>query len=337
MQVASVLHDLPAQALALLLGLVQPRVGFAHLRAGQPAAVDRDVQLQADAALLDVAAVLRAAGIGRGIGEAEAVVVALLELGDGVEGRRVAGLALAQGFLGGVDCVVAGQQVEVLPRGGVDPGLGVVGRRRQHRQAVLDAFHRAVVAVGQGGQGLEGVVHLALGDDPVGACGVVAGLGFEHVGLVGEADVEALVGLVELALERRFLGLGRGQVVLGAQHGEVVFGGLQDQVLLGRGELQGGLLGGGFGGLQLEPAVGAEDRLAQGRLVGDAAAREGLGGLVQLGTGVVGRGAAVDLWQQPGTGLGYDLAHRVIVGAGGGEVGVVVDGVLVDGHEVRLG
>ncbi|MCY1410732.1 hypothetical protein D9M71_261050 [compost metagenome] len=338
MEVAGVLHHGAAQAFALLFGLVQALVGLAHLGAGQAAAVDGDVQLKADAALLHVATEGGLAGQGRaGIAEAQAVVVALLVAGHRVQGRRMAGLALAQGLFGGIDGVVGGLQVEVLLGGGVDPGLGVVGGGHHDRQGVEDALDRGVFAVGQGHQGLEGVFHVALGDDPVGAGGVVAGLGFQHVGLVREADVEAFVGLVELALECRFFGLGRGQVVLGAQHGEIGFGGLQNQVLLGRGEVQGGLLGAELGSLQLEPAVGAEDRLAQGRLVGDAAAGKGVGGGVQLGPGVAGRGAAVDLRQQAGTGLGHGLALRFIVGASGGEVGVVVDSVLVDGHEVRLG
>jgi hypothetical protein len=79
---------------------------------------------------------------------------------------------------------------------------------------VDDALDRVVLTVGQGDQRFEGIVHLALRDDPVGPRGVVAGLGLQHVGLVRQADIEALVGLVELALERGFLGLGRGQVVL---------------------------------------------------------------------------------------------------------------------------
>jgi hypothetical protein len=56
-QVAGVSHHLAAQAFALLLALAQALVGLAHLRAGQAAAVDRDVQLQADAGLLDPLAV----------------------------------------------------------------------------------------------------------------------------------------------------------------------------------------------------------------------------------------------------------------------------------------
>jgi hypothetical protein len=84
---------------------------------------------------------------------------------------------------------------------------------------------------------------------------------------LSETDIEALVGLVELALERGFLGLGRGQVVLAAQYVEVTVGGLQDQVLLGCRELQRGLLIDVLGGLELEPAIGTEQRLRQRGLV----------------------------------------------------------------------
>src|SRR5690606_11610142 len=109
-----------------------------------------------------------------------------------------------------------------------------------------DADQRVVLAVGQGDQRLEGVLHLALGEDAVGAGAVVAGLGFEHVGLVGQTDVETLVGLVHLALEGGFLGLGGGQVVLGAQHGKVGFGAVEDQLLFGNRQFQRGLLADGF-------------------------------------------------------------------------------------------
>ncbi len=120
------------------------------------------------------------------------------------------GLALAQGLFGSADRVIAGQQVEVLLGGGVHPGLGVVRRWREHRQGVHDAFDRVVFAIGQGHQCLKGIVHLAFGDQPAGARGVVAGLGLQHIGLVRQADIEALVGLIQLAFERRFLSLGRG-------------------------------------------------------------------------------------------------------------------------------
>ena len=250
----------------------------------------------------------------------------------------MAGLVLAQGFLGRIDRVVAGLQVEVLLGSGVDPGLGVVRRRLQHRQAVQNAFDGGVLAVGQGDQGLERVIHGALGENAVGAGGVVTGLGFEHVGLVRQAHVETLVGLVQLALERRFLGLGRGQGVLGAQYGEVGFGALQNQVLLGGRELQGVLLIGGLGCLELVPAVGTEQRLAQIGAIGQAAARAvdvTVAG-VHLGIGIHAVGAGRQIRQQTGPGLRHHFLDRRVVGTCGGEVGVVLHRFVVDGDQIGL-
>lgn len=335
-QVAGVLHHLAALAFAGLLALVEALVGLADLGGGQAAAVDRDVQFQANAALVDILAIVHQR-IGGAVGEAEGVVVALLVLGHGIEGRQVPGLALAEGFLGGVDRVVAGQQAQVLLHRGVDPGLGVVRRRRHHRQGVAHALDGAVVAVGQGHQGLEGIVHALFGDQPVGAGGVVAGLGLEHVGLIGKAHVEALVCLVQLALEGGFLGLAGGQVVLGAEHREVGLGAAQDQVLLGRGEFQPGLVAGFLGGLPLEPAVGAEQWLAEGGLDDLAVALDGRRTLVEGDPGVSDAGAGAELRQQAGAGLGHHFLARQVVGLGGGEVGVVVDGFLVDADQVGLG
>ncbi len=139
---------------------------------------------------------------------------------------------------------------------------------------MADAFQREVLAVGQGEQCLERIVDLPLGNQVIGACGIEAGLGFEYVGAVGQADLEAFVGLVQLPLERRFLGLQCGEVVLRTQHGEVGLRALQDQILFGDGVFQCRLLADGLGGLELEPAVGAEQRLAQRCLVGGAAARQ---------------------------------------------------------------
>ena len=185
------------------------------------------------------------------------------------------GFALAQGFFSGAHGVVTGKQVQVLLRRGVDPGFGIVGRWRQHGQGMNDAFDGVVVAVGQGHQRLERIVYPTLGGDSVGARCVVTGLGLQHVGLVRQANVKALVGLIQLTLERGFFGLGRGQRVLGAQDLEVVLRALQNEVLFGRGKLQRRLLVDGLGGLQLEPAIRAEDGLAQCCLVGRAAAGSG--------------------------------------------------------------
>ena len=334
-QVTGVLHHLATQAFALLFGLCEARIGFANLRTGQAATVDRNVQLQADAGLLHVTTVMHVR-LQLRVGETEIVVVTLLVFRHGIKGRRMAGLALAYGLFGGRHGVVGRQQVEVLPPGGLDPGLGVVGGRHLHRQGVDHALDRAVLAVGQGDQGFEGILHLALGDDPVGPGSVVAGLRLQHVGLVRKADVEAFVGLVQLALEGRFFSFGRGQVVLGAKHGEVVLGSLQDQVLLGGRQFQRGLFVDGLGGLQLEPAVGTEDWLRQGGAPGVAAAVGGDRRLVELGPGVHHLGTGREVGEQAGAGLGHHFAAGAIVGTGGGQVGVVVDRFLVDADQVGL-
>ncbi|MND79681.1 hypothetical protein D3C80_714280 [compost metagenome] len=173
-QVAGVFHDAAAQGFALLFGLVQLCIGLTHLGVDQATAVDRDVQLQAHGRLLDVAAV----GLAQGnrIAEAQRIVVAFLVLGDRVKRWQVPGPALLDGLLGGADGIVAGQQIEVLPARGFDPGLGVVRYWRQDRQVMPDAPDRVVLTVGQGNQCFKGVVHLALRNDAVGASGVVAGL-----------------------------------------------------------------------------------------------------------------------------------------------------------------
>lgn len=58
--------------------------------------------------------------------------------------------------------------------------------------------------------------------------------------------------------EGGFFGFVGGQVVLGVEYCEVGFGVVQDQVLLGCGEFQLGLVVGFFGGLLLELVVGVE-------------------------------------------------------------------------------
>ena len=159
----------------------------------------------------------------------------------------------------------------------------------------------------------------------------------QHVGLVRQADIEALVGLIELAFERGFFGLGRGQVVLGAQHVEVAVGGLQDQVLLGRRELQRSLFVDVLGGLELEPAIGTEQRLRQGRLIRMGIAVGGGRRLIDRGAHVGQFGAAREVGQQAGAGLGHDFFLCAVLGDGGGEVGVVVHRFLVDADQIGFG
>src|SRR5690606_34615946 len=72
------------------------------------------------------------------------------------------------------------------------------------------------------------------GQDGVGACLVVLGAGFVHVGDRGQAHFQALVGIVELLLGRSFVGLGSGQRFNRHQHVEVGGGGAHDKIIVGR-------------------------------------------------------------------------------------------------------
>lgn len=319
----------------MLLRLLQLCIRLAHLRGGQATAVDRDVQLQAHRRLLDVATVRLAEAVG--VTEAQRIVVAFLVFRHGVEGRCMTGLALLEGFFGGADGVVAREQVEVLFGRRIDPGLGVVRCWRQDRQGMGNTPDRVVLTVGQGDQGFECIIHLALGDDSIGACSVVAGLRLQHIGLVRETDIEAFVGLIELAFECGFLGFGRGQVVLGAQNVEIASGGLQNQVLLGRRELQCSLFVDVLGGLELKPAIGTEQWLSQCRLIGMSVTVGGGRRLIKRSAHAGHFGAAREIGQQAGAGLGHDFFLGTILGDGGGEVGVIVLRFLVDADQIVFG
>ena len=320
-----------------MLSLPQALVSLAHLRAGQATAVQRDVQLQTDGTLRNVAT--EGTPSRRTVGKAQAVVVALLITGHGIQGRRMAGLALPQVLFGSRHCIQTGLQVEVLRRRRIDPGLGIVRRWRQHWQAVHDPFDRHVIAVGQGHQRFEGIIHRALGEQAVGARGIETGLRFEHVGLVGQTDVETFIGLIQLTLECSLFGPGRGQVVLRTQHAEVGFGTLQDQVLLGRRQLQCGLLTGRFGGLQLEPAISAEQRLTEIGLVDQTTARTGGARRVDFRTCIAIVGPGRQVGQQTGTRLRHDFATRLVIGTRGGDIGVVISSLPVNADQIdsRMG
>ncbi|MNC50593.1 hypothetical protein D3C75_998400 [compost metagenome] len=140
--------------------------------------------------------------------------------------------------------------------------------------------------------------------------------------------------MIQLTLERRFFSLARRQAILGAQHGKVILRALQYDILLGRRQLQGCLLVHCFGGLQLEPAVGAEHRLCQGRLPGNAAAGGSQRRVVELGPRIERIGAAGEVWQQAGTGLGHDFLLRGVIVLCRSQVGVVVDGFLENADQV---
>src|SRR3546814_9076260 len=101
------------------------------------------------------------------------------------------------------------RRVVLLRRG--HPGLGVAAGRQLGTEIVRQALQVGDAGAGDLGQRLVGVGQgVALGDG-VGARAVVGGAGLVHVGDRGQAHFQALVGVVELALERSLGGLGRGQ------------------------------------------------------------------------------------------------------------------------------
>ncbi|MNG18456.1 hypothetical protein D3C84_1025240 [compost metagenome] len=112
---------------------------------------------------------------------------------------------------------------------------------------------------------------------------------------------------------------------------------MQDQVLLGRRELQGGLLIDVLGGLELEPAIGTKQRLSQRCLIGIGATVGNGRRLIDIGAHVGQLGATGNIRQQPGASLGHDFFLRAVLGAGGGQVGVVVHRFLVDADQIGLG
>ncbi len=89
--------------------------------------------------------------------------------------------------------------------------------------------------------------------------------------------------------------------------------------------------------MQLEPAVGAEQRLAEHGLVGRATAREvavaQAGVHVRFGIAELGAGAQVR--QEAGACLRNDFLGGTELRAGRGEIGIVVDRLLVDADQVR--
>src|SRR6202050_509065 len=74
----------------------------------------------------------------------------------------------------------------------------------------------------------------AFGRDDGGGRLIVRGLRLLHVGDGDEADLEALVGLLELVADRLVRGLLRLKIIARREYGEVRLADTLDQVLLGR-------------------------------------------------------------------------------------------------------
>jgi hypothetical protein len=92
-----------------------------------------------------------------------------------------------------------------------------------------------------------------------------------------------------------------------------------------------------LGGLELEPAIGTEQRLRQGRLIRMGVAVGGGRRLIERGAHAGHFGAAREIGQQAGAGLGHDFFLSAILGDGGGEVGVIVLRFLVHADQIVLG
>ena len=193
-----------------------------------------------------------------------------------------------------------------------------------------------MVPVGQAGQGLVTDIQVGAGGESCGAGGIEAGEGFKDVGAGGQADLETLAGLFELAFEGSLFSPGGGQVVRGPQDVEVGLGHVQDQLLLDGGELDPCLFRLGFGRLVVEPAVSAKQGLGQA-------------GLVIVRRIVIGADPAdihiflghpstqADAGQQQRPRLGQHFLSGQSVGFGGGQISAVEQGFLINGHQVGLG
>ena len=171
-------------------------------------------------------------------------------------------------------CQAARDQVEVLLERDVDPA-GLVLRVRALERHVAAGLGEAVVLLT--GDLLELVLRVgerALGGDHRRGRRVARGLRLLHVGNGDQADLEALVGLVELARDGLERGLVGHQVVIGRQHREVGGGHAQDQVLFGRLVVDLGLRHLRVRGLDVHP-------VGPGQQVRAQVHRPGLGGRVE--------------------------------------------------------
>ena len=75
-----------------------------------------------------------------------------------------------------------------------------------------------------------GVIDVVFSHDLSCHCPVIARTRFLDVGNGGQADVEPLVGLVQLPAERLGIGLGKGQVIHGRQDIEIGVRDPHDQI-----------------------------------------------------------------------------------------------------------
>jgi len=175
--------------------------------------------------------------------------------------------------------------------------------------------------------------------------------GLLHVGDRDQADLEALLGLLELAAERLQRRFGRGQRVLGREHVEVALRRAHHQVLLRCAVIGLGQRDLGVGAPQRLPLVPAEDGLRQPRrvipvLVGirlvavadrnDLARRRvdlrEIG--FAIGFGRVGLAVQGNLREQQRARLGLGFERRQPAGLGLADQRIALDRGLVDVEQV---
>ena len=338
-----------ARSLPLVLALAHPRLGAA---AGE----DRHRQLQR------VGRVVRVVGTETGVAAREidgARLVAVAAAGDEVELREMSAERRADVVAGDVSGEAARDEREVLLHRARHP-LFLVGRvRALERHRIARLGERRIFLGGDLAQQLLVGGQLALRGDDGGGRAVARSLGFLHIGDGDQADLEALLGLLELARDRFERGVLRRDLVLGGEDVEVGFGDPQDQRLLGDCVVGLRLRDLSIGTLEVHPIRPGKDALPQveaptvGLRLGVARGDEiddhavaGTRGLLdllrELAFGAVigfaaARGAR-DLRQQCRQGLGLGFTGSQTQGIGLADLWVVGEGAFVDRLQVlRVG
>jgi hypothetical protein len=228
-------------------------------------------------------------------------------------------------------------QAQVVLRCRLEP-IGDAGRRRPDQRDLVLERHDAGVARASdladchlgGVQRLLGLDHLRDGE-------VIARLCLLHVGDGRQADLETLLGQLELALDRFLLGVGEAHAVGRAQQVEIGLGHAEGEVLLGDDVVRlrrGGLLA---RRLPAVPCRGVEQRLAKAEgHVGRVGVRVDVTGAVEV------RGVCALVTARRARDQRQQRAARARVGGdggvarpiGGAQRGVVADRQLVDAGQL---
>ena len=275
----------------------------------------------------------------KGVVEARRAVVGpgrILRVQDlAADRRQVAGACRVDVGIGRLELIGVGTEARILRDRDVDPVIGVFRIRLVQRQLVAQLLELARLLAGQLAQGFAIVVERVLRGDHVGHGGIVLGLGIVDVGDRRQADLEALLGLLHLAVQGLLVGLGELERILGREHVEIRGGDADQQVLLG------GLVGrvAGLGHrsrrFQRGPLAQVEDALVEASAQGPAVVVRRRGHVDQalaailVGDELRATAAAValriaqrgaDLRQQGRTRLVDVFAGRVVGGFGAGQL-----------------